>query len=178
MSLPSSLYGVLAEFPTADLLVEAARAAREKGYIVEAYAPYPVEGLPEAVGFTRNALPAITFLGGLVGGLGGFAMQWYSAVVSYPINVGGRPLNSWPAFIPSTLALIILGAALAAVAGMLAGNRLPQLRHPLFDVREFDLASRNRFFVCLRPGPDGLDTEGARAFLRERQAMKTWDVPE
>ncbi|MGE5470510.1 MAG: DUF3341 domain-containing protein [Bacteroidota bacterium] len=178
MRIQSSLYGVLAEFSTADRLVQVVRAAREQGYAIEAYAPFSVDGLSEALGFTRNAMPAITFLGGLVGGAGGFAMQWYSAVFSYPINVGGRPLDSWPAFIPSTLALIILGAALAVVVGMLAANGLPRLRHPLFEIREFDLASRNRFFLCLRPGSDGLDTEAARTFLRERSAMTIWEVPE
>ncbi|HZX33261.1 MAG TPA: DUF3341 domain-containing protein [Rhodocyclaceae bacterium] len=178
MSLQSSLYGLLAEFPTADELVAAATAARQAGYGVEAYSPFPVEGLAEAVGFTRNAMPRITFMGGLVGGIGAFAMQWYSAVISYPINVGGRPLNSWPAFIPATLALIILGASLAAVVGMVAANGLPRLRHPLFEIREFDLASRNRFFLCLRPGAEGLEAEAARAFLEKQRAMKVWEVPE
>jgi hypothetical protein len=173
----SGLYGVLAEFATADGLLAAARAAHDEDHFVEAYSPFAVEGLSEAIGFTRNRMPLVTFVGGLLGGVGGYALQWYSAVVSYPINAGGRPLDSWPAFVPATFALTLLGAALAAVVGMLAANGLPCLRHPLFGIREFDLATRNRFFLCLRPGRNGLDVERARAFLEARQAMKVWEVP-
>ncbi|HJW23734.1 MAG TPA: DUF3341 domain-containing protein [Rhodocyclaceae bacterium] len=176
--MSAALYGLLAEFPTADLLLAAARAARARGHALEAYSPFAVEGLDEAVGFTRNAMPLVTFLGGLLGGLGGYGLQWYSAVIDYPINVGGRPLDSWPAFIPATFALTILGAALAAVVGMLAANGLPRLRHPLFDIREFDLASRNRFFLCLRPGEAGLDLPAARTFLTEQGALAIWEAVE
>lgn len=176
--MSAELYGLLAEFPTADLLLAAVRAARREGYAVEAYTPFPVEGLAEAAGFKRNAMPLITFLGGLLGGVGGYGMQWYSAVISYPVNIGGRPLHSWPAFIPATLALIILGAALAAFLGMLIANGLPKLRHPLFEIREFDLATRNRFFICLRPGRDGFDGEAARKLLEGQGAMRTWEVQE
>lgn len=174
----ADLYGLLAEFATADLLLAAARDAHARGYVVEAYSPFPVEGLAEAVGFIRNRMSLVTFLGGLLGGGGIYFLQWYSAVISYPINSGGRPLDSWPAFIPPTFAITILGAAFAAVVGMLAANGLPRLNHPLFAVREFDLASRNRFFLCLRPGRDGLDLEAARAFLAGHEAMKTWEVPQ
>lgn len=167
------LHGVLAEFATADLLLAAARASREAGYAAEAYTPFPVEGLAEALGFTANRIPLVTFLGGLAGGLGGYLLQWYSAVIDYPLNIGGRPLHSWPAFIPATFALTILGAAVAAVIGMLLANRLPRLNHPLFEIREFDLASRNRFFLCL---VGDLDSQAARAFLTDRGAMKTWEV--
>lgn len=175
---PAAPYGVLAEFSTADLLLAAARAARGQGHAVEAYTPFPVEGLAETIGFTRNAMPRITFLGGLLGGIGTYGLQWYSAVISYPIHVGGRPLHSWPAFIPATFAVTILGAALAAVVGMLVANGLPRLNHPLFEIREFDLASRNRFFLCLRPGRDGLDVDAARSLLGRLQAMKVWEVPQ
>ncbi|MGE5468695.1 MAG: DUF3341 domain-containing protein [Ignavibacteria bacterium] len=171
----TALYGVLAEFATADALLAAAAAATREGHRVEAYAPFPVDGLPEAVGFTRNRMPLIAFLGGLAGGAATYAMQWYSAVVSYPINVGGRPLHSWPAFMPATLAVTILGAALAVLAGMLIANGLPRLRHPLFEVREFDLATRNRFFLCLRADLEG-DAERARRFLAEQPALRTWEV--
>lgn len=171
------LYGVLAEFPTADELLAAARAAHDDGYTVEAYSPFPVEGLDEAVGFVRNRMPLITFVGGLAGGAGGYFMQWYSAVVSYPVNIGGRPLDSWPAFVPATFALTILGAAVAAVIGMLLANGLPRLRHPLFEIREFDLATRNRFFVCLRARSGGLDVKRAKAFLARYGAMEAWEVP-
>lgn len=175
--MAAALYGLLAEFATADLLLAAAREAGRQGYAAEAYSPFPVEGLADAVGFTRNRMSTVAFVGGLLGGGGTYFMQWYSAVISYPINVGGRPLHSWPAFIPPTFAITILGASVAAVLGMLVANGLPRLNHPLFAIREFDLATRNRFFLCLRPGQGGLDLDAARAFLEGQQAMKTWEVP-
>jgi hypothetical protein len=99
-------------------------------------------------------------------------MQWYSAVISYPINVGGRPLHSWPSFIPATFELTILGAAFAAVFGMLAANRLPRLNHPLFGIADFDLATRNRFFLCLRTQ----DVDDARAFFSRLDPLLTREV--
>jgi hypothetical protein len=136
-----NLYGVMAEFASAEALLAAVRKARAAGYAnVEAYAPFPVEGLPEATGFKRNWIPAIVLGGGLAGGIGGYFMQWYSAVLSYPINSGGKPPHSWPEFIPVTFELTVLVAALAGVIGMLALNGLPRLYHPVFNVREFDLA--------------------------------------
>lgn len=169
-----SLYGVMAEFASADALLAATRAAREAGYAkVEAYAPFPVEGLAEATGFRRNWVPPIVLAGGLVGGIGGYFMQWYSSVISYPINSGGKPPHSWPEFIPVTFELTILIAALAAVAGMLLLNGLPKLYHPVFNVREFDLASRNRFFLCL----PGSERDKANEFLSSLQPLGVWDVP-
>jgi hypothetical protein len=144
-------YGTLAEFAGAESLVEAARRARAAGYSrIDAYSPMPVEGLVEAVGRYRDRMPLLTLIGGLLGGAGGYFMQWYAATISLPINVGGRPLHSWPSFIPVTFEMAVLGAALFAVFGMLALNRLPTLYHPLFGVPEFELASRNRFFLCIR----------------------------
>jgi hypothetical protein len=168
----SGVYGVLAEFASADALVDAARKARLAGYEhVEAYSPFPVEGLAEAVGFKRNYVPAIVLGAGLLGGIGGYFMQWYSAVVSYPINSGGKPLHSWPAFIPVTFELTILCAAVIGFVGLLFLNGLPRLYHPLFNVREFDLASRNRFFLCLRG-------ENDKAFLERLEPLGVWEVPE
>src|SRR5438093_7422996 len=170
--MKDALYGLMAEFASAEHLVAAVREAREAGHErVEAYAPFPVEGLAEATGMRRNWIPAIVLGGGLAGGIGGYFMQWYSAVISYPINSGGRPLHSWPEFIPVTFELTVLVAALAGVVGMLALNGLPRLHHPLFNMPEFDLASRNRFFLCLHG-------DGARQFLRELDPIGTWDVPE
>lgn len=164
-------YGVLAEFKSAEQLLDAARRAREAGHRIEAYSPFPIEGLAELTGLRRNWVPAIVLGGGLVGGIGGYFMQWYSAVVSYAINSGGKPAHSWPEFIPVTFELTILVAALAGVVGMLALNGLPRLHHPLFNVPEFHLASRNRFFLCIR-------SEGARAFLQTLEPVGIWDVPE
>ena len=122
------IYGLMAEFESPEDLIEATRGAYDQGYrMMEAYTPFPVEGLAEALGFHSNRVPRTVLLGGLVGGLSGYFMQWYSAVIAYPLNVGGRPLHSWPAFIPVTFELTVLGASLAAVVGMLAMNGLPRL---------------------------------------------------
>jgi hypothetical protein len=172
-----SLYGIMAEFATADQLLEAARRAREAGFRVEAYAPFAVEGLDEAVGFTRNRIPLVTLLGGLAGGAGTYFLQWYSAVVDYPINVGGRPMHSWPSFIPPTFEITILGAAFAAAIGMLVMNGLPRLRHPLFDMPDFDLASRNRFFLVLCASAPGFDKEKGRKLLEDRKPLLMKEVP-
>ncbi|HET9651107.1 MAG TPA: DUF3341 domain-containing protein, partial [Usitatibacter sp.] len=145
----SAIYGLMAEFASAEALLAAARRAREAGFEhAEAYSPFAVDGLADALGFSGSRVPLATLAGGILGGAGGFFLQWYSAVIDYPINSGGRPLNSWPEFIPVTFELTVLGAALAAVAAMLVANGLPRLRHPVFNVREFELATRNRFFLC------------------------------
>jgi hypothetical protein len=165
-------YGWLAEFASSEALLSATRNARAKGFAgIEAYSPFPIEGLAEAMGFRANRVPLVVLLGGLAGGIGGYFMQWYSAVVSYPINSGGRPLHAWPSFIPATFELAVLGAALAGAIGMLALNGLPRLRHPLFEIAEFDLASRNRFFLCIR-------SDDARDFLELQKPIRIWEVPE
>ena len=174
-----SLYGLLAEFATAEKLKEAAEKARAAGYRrIEAYSPFPVEGLAELTGMRRNWVPPIVLAGGLAGGLGGFFMQWYSAVISYPINSGGKPPNSWPEFIPVTFELTVLGAAVIGFLGMLVLNGLPKLYHPVFNVREFDLASRNRFFLCLRSGESKFAPDSARRLLQELEPLGVWDVPQ
>ncbi len=172
------LYGLMAEFASADKLLEAARRAREAGYArVEAYSPFPVKGLAEAVGFRKTRVPLLVFLGGVAGGALAFGMQWYSAVMSYPLNIGGRPLNSWPSFIPPTFELTVLFAAFAGFFGMLVLNGLPRLVHPVFGVREFDLASRNRFFLCLRADDPAFERARAQALLESFAPMKVVEVP-
>jgi hypothetical protein len=161
-------FGLLAEFGTAERVLEAARRARADGYrLMDAFTPFPVEGLAEAVGFRREVLPWVALAGGVLGGIGGFGMLFFACVYSYPLNVGGRPLNSWPAFIPITFELTILGAALAAVAGMLLLNWLPRPYHPVFNVPRFTAASRDRFFVVIRAGDPRFDLERTRRFLLE-----------
>ena len=173
-----ALYGLLAEFPSADSLCAAARHVREHGYTrVEAYSPFAIEGLDEIVGADKGWIAPLTLLGGLLGGAGTYFLQWYAAVVDYPIDIGGRPLHSWPAFIPATFEITILGAALAAVVTMLVANGLPRLHHPLFEVEEFELASRNRFFLCL-PARDPVFAPGpARDLLAELQPLLLREVP-
>ncbi len=146
----SPLYGVMAEFANPSDLVAAARATYQAGYRrVNGYSPFPIEELWEAIGFHRTGLPFIVLIGGILGGLGGFMMQYYLSVFYYPINVGGKPLDSWPAFIPITFECTILLAALSAVFGMLALNKLPQPYHPVFNAPNFALATRDRFFLVI-----------------------------
>jgi Protein of unknown function (DUF3341) len=174
----SEVYGLLAEFDTPDDVLEATRRAYDRGYrMMEAYTPFPVEGLAEALGFHHNRIPAVVLIGGLVGGIGGFFMQWFSAVVHFPLDIGGRPFNSWPAFIPITFELTILMAALAAVLGMLGLNGLPRPHHPVFNVPSFALASRNRFFLCLQARDPLFDVAGARRFLEEQKPKAISVVP-
>jgi hypothetical protein len=172
------IYGVMAEFTTPEDVLAAAEHAYEEGYRrMDAYTPYPVEGLAEAIGFRRNAMPLIVLIGGLVGGLGAYFMMWFSATVHYPINVGGRPLHSWPAFIPITFELTVLGASFAAVLGMLGLNGLPMPHHPVFNVPNFALASRNRFFLCIQSDDPKFDVEGSRQFLESLGPKSVSVVP-
>jgi hypothetical protein len=174
-----SSYGMLAEFRTADELLAAVRAARNAQYRrVEAYTPFPVEGLTEALGDPRDRIPLLTLIGGILGGIGGYFMQWYSATVSYPINVGGRPLHSWPSFIPVTFELTILGATLFAVIGMLLLNGLPRLYHPLFNVPRFEQATRDHFFLCVLSRDPNYDAAALHELLTSLQPLHVTEVPE
>src|SRR5258708_39210196 len=172
------LYGLVAEFDDPTALVGAARKAREGGYRrLDAYSPFPVEELTEALGMRHTKLPLLILLGGIVGCLGGYYMQYYAAVISYPINVGGRPLHSSPMFIPVTFELTILLAALTAVLGMLALNGLPMPYHPLFNVPCFALASRDRFFLCIQSRDPLFDEERTKLFLAGLTAHPVMEAP-
>jgi hypothetical protein len=168
----SHTYGVVGEFGNPNQLITAATKAREAGYReVNAYTPFPVEGLSEALGFERSAVPLLTLIGGLLGGLSGFGFQYWASVISFPENIGGRPLNSWPAFIPVTFELTVLGASLFAVFGMLALNRLPQPHHPLFNVDRFQKhASNDRFFLCIEARDPKFNPATATQFLQSVNA--------
>jgi hypothetical protein len=171
------LWGLMAEFATAERLLEAAAQAHAAGYRrAQAYAPFAIDGLADALGFTHNRVPLATLLGGLGGAIGSFWLQWYSSVVDYPINVGGRPLNSWPAFLPVCFEVAVLCAVLAAVLTMLVGNRMPALTHPLFDAPDFDLAMRNRFFLVLRSDDPAFDATRSREWLQGLQPLKLVEV--
>jgi hypothetical protein len=172
------IYGLLAEFNKPEAVLEAAHRAYAAGYRrLDAYSPYPVEGLAEAIGFTHNRMPMIVLIGGLCGGALAFAMQWFSAVIHYPLNVGGRPLLSWPAFVPITFELTILLGAFSAVIGMLGLNGLPMPYHPLFHVPNFALASRSRFFLCLQSDDPKFDRLETWRFLEEMNPRHLYEVP-
>ena len=172
----SPLYGVLAEFATTEQLLAAATKSREAGYThLDAYAPFPVEGLAEALGLRRTSVPLLTLLGGVLGGCAGFGLQYWASVINYPINIGGRPLNSWPAFIPVTFELTILGASLFAVFGMLALNKLPEPYHALFNAPRFARASQDRFFLCIEADDPKFDRLRTAQFL---ESLKSYGVTE
>jgi len=162
----SALYGLMAEFDNPEDLVRAARRAYQEGYRkMDAYTPFPVEGLAEAIGFRRTHIPLIVLMGGIIGCLTGFYLQYWISVIDYPLNVGGRPYNSWPSFIPVTFELTVLFAALAALLGMLGLNRLPMPYHPVFNAPRFALATRDRFFLAIEAGDAQFDREQTRRFL-------------
>lgn len=162
------IYGLLAEFETPEDLLHAVRSVRKAGYrTMDAYTPFPVEHLSEELGFHHTRLPLIVLIGGLVGCAAGFALQYWISVIDYPINSGGRPLNSWPSFIPVTFEMTILVAALSAVLGMLALNGLPMPYHPLFNSPRFALASRNRFFLCIEATDKRFDRKATAKFLSD-----------
>ncbi len=174
----TELYGVLAEYDSPDALLAATQRAAAAGYRkMEAYTPFPVDGVAEAMGFEKNAVAPIVFVMGIVGGLTGFGMQWYSATISYPLDIGGRPFFSWPAFIPITFELTVLFAALSAVVGMLALNGLPKPYHPIFNAPIFDRASTDGFFLCIEAEDPSFDLERVHHLLEETHPRSISEVP-
>src|SRR5215510_8690059 len=175
--MSSRLYGLMAQFEEPTALVHAARRAREEGYQkMDAYSPFPIGALDEALAIRHTRLPLIVLIGGLIGCVGGFFLCYWVSTTVYPLNIGGRPLNSWPAFIPVTFECTILLAALSAVLGMLALNGLPQPYHPVFNVPSFDQASRNRFFLCIEASDPKFDLQATRKFLERLGATEVSDV--
>jgi hypothetical protein len=171
------LYGVMAEFENPTDLVAAARRVYAAGYRrINGYSPYPIEELSEAIGFTHTSLPLIVFIGGLVGAVGGFFMQYWMEVIDYPLNVGGKPFNSWPAFIPITFEMTVLCAAFAAVLGMLVLNKLPQPYHPVFNVPNFAMATRDRFFLAVEANDPKFDHAEVVVLLKSLGALEVNDV--
>jgi hypothetical protein len=177
MNAPEKIYGLLAEFSSDKAILAAAENARHAGYRhMDAYTPFPIDGLAEALGRRKSLMPLIVLLAGAAGGLGGYLMEWYANVRSYPLNIAGRPFNSWPAFIPVTFELTILSAALAAILGMLALNRLPELHHPVFNARGFERASTDKFFLCIEARDPKFDLAGTRRFLATLAPEKISEV--
>ncbi|MEO5930665.1 MAG: DUF3341 domain-containing protein [Candidatus Kapaibacterium sp.] len=160
------IYGLMAEFHSPEALVEAASRARDAGYrCMDAYSPFPVEPLDDIIEKRGPYLPLLVLIGGAVGAIAGYALQYYVSVIYYPLNVGGRPYNSWPSFIPITFETMILFASLTAVFGMLGLNRLPQPYHPVFNVRRFAMASNDRFFLCIEAVDPKFNTGETHKFL-------------
>ena len=172
------IYGIMAEFDSASDLVAAGRKTHEAGYKkIDAYSPFPVEELAEAIGFHKNRVPLVTLIGAMVGGLTGYLMQYWIAVVDYPVNIGGRPYHSWPSFIVVTFEMTILFGGISAVLGMLALNGLPMPYHPVFNVPRFAMATKDRFFLIVFSTDAKYDRTGTRQFLESLGPRSIAEVP-
>ncbi len=176
MSRPE-LHGLIAEFPAPADLVRAAREVHAAGYRkVDAYTPYPVEEVLDALHLHGSPVPKIVLAGGLFGLAAGWGLEYWASVVSFPMNIGGRPYNAWPAFVVPAFETTVLFAALAAVVGMLALNGFPHPYHPVFNVPSFVTASRDRFFLCIEADDPRFDLEKTREFLSGLGAADVQEV--
>jgi len=172
-----TVFGLMAEFETPDGLVTATEKARLEGYRkMDAYSPIPIEELNEALGLNRTRLPKLVFLGGILGGLGGYGLEYWTQVIAYPLNIGGRPFHSWPHFIPVTFETTVLGAALTAFVGMWALNGLPMPYHPVFNVPAFARASRDRFFLMIETADPRFDRHATQKFLESLHPVGVSEV--
>ena len=177
MTAPKRVYGLMAEFDSPTALFEGVREAYARGYRkIDAFSPFPIEGLAEEMGFTHNRLPLLVLIGGIVGLVGGYGLAYWTSVIDYPINVGGRPFHSWPSFLPITFETTVLCAALTAVLGMLALNGLPEPHHPVFNAERFALASRDRFFLLIEASDLLYEDDSARRFLRSLHPARVSEV--
>ncbi len=171
------IYGLAAEFETHEQLLHAAEKAYSEGFReMDGYAPFPVDGLAQALG-KKNRMPQLVLAGGVTGGIIAYAMQWYANVISYPINIGGRPLHSWPAFVPITFELTVLGASLTAFLFSLGLSGLPKPYHPMFNLPQFERASQDRFFLCIEARDPRFDTAATRGFLENLRPIGVLEVP-
>lgn len=174
-----ALYGLMAEFEEAEQVLDAARRAYAAGYRkMDAYSPFPIDGLAEALGHEYTSVPLWTLIGGVVGGLGGYFMEWIAMARLYPLNVGGRPYNSWPNFIPITFELTVLFASLSAFVSVFVLNKLPQPHHPVFNAPEFERASIDRFFLCIEASDPKFNREETAKFLASLKPEKVLEVAE
>lgn len=179
MNEPDDLYGLMAEFEHEEQYIAAVRQTAAAGYTrMDAYSPFPVEGVADSMGFRRTWIPLIVLIGGIVGLIGGYLLQYWVAAIAYPLNVGGRPLNSWPMFVPISYELTILFAAFSGLIGMLILNRLPQPYHPVFNVPAFARASQDRFFVLIDATDPQFDYQQTRRFLESLEPRLVHDVCE
>ena len=171
------LFGLMAEFGSPSELLAATKQTRREGYRrVDAFSPIPIHGLAKALGFESKGLQYLVLTGGVLGGLGGYLLQYWSSAIAYPLNIGGRPYHSWPAFIPVTFECTILGAALFAVFGLLALNGLPKPYHPVFNAPRFALASRDRFFLCIEAKDEKFELDETRTFLESLRPREVVEV--
>ncbi len=177
--MKSELYGLMAEFDTSTEIVEAAEKVRDAGYTkTDAYSPFPIHEMDEALGIKRSILPYIVFAGGIVGLLSGFGLQYFTHVIDFPIIVGGRPHFSLPAFVPPAYELTILLASFSAMFGMLLLNGLPKPYHPVFNVPRFNLASREKFFLVIESEDPRFDYDETRSFIESLGPQEVFDVEE
>ena len=172
------IYGLMAEFDSVDSVIAAAHRVHAAGYRkIDAYSPFPLEELSEAIGFEKNGVALVCLIGGLLGGSAAYILQWWINTISYPVNIGGRPLHSWPSFIIVTFEMTILFSGLSAVFGMLALNGLPMPYHPVFNVPQFDAASRDKFFIVIFASDRNYDPVGTRQFLEGLSPISVAEVP-
>lgn len=172
------IHGAMAEFNTPEELLEAAERAYAEGYRqMDAYTPMPIEGLAEAIGFKKNYVALAVLIGGITGVCGGFGLLYWITVIAYPHNVGGRPLDSWPSYIPITFECMILLSALTSLFSMLFMNGLPRPYHPVFNVAEFARASKDKFFLCIESSDPKFRTDEVLRFLRETGGNEVTVVP-
>jgi len=173
----SGTYGLMAEFDDPNAVVAAARRVYEAGYRrINAYSPYPIEELSAAIGYHKDLVSLTVFACGILGAVGGFALQYWTSAIDYPLNVGGRPLLSLPSFIPIIFECTVLLASFGAFLGMLGMNRLPEPYHPVFNVPSFARASQDRFFVCIKADDPKFNEAETRAFLQSLGAREVSHV--
>lgn len=177
--MENNLHGIMAEFDTPTQLVDAARKVRDAGYVkTDAFSPFPLHEIDEALGIKRSILPYLIFAGGITGLLSGLGLTYFVHVIDWPIIVGGRPHFSLPAFIPPSYELTILFASLTAVFGMLFLNGLPAPYHPVFNVPRFALATREKFFLIIESADPQYDYEETKSFMESLDAQEVFDVEE
>lgn len=174
---PQSLHGIMAEYPEPEALIAAIRKVRGQGYTkLEAYTPFPMEGLTEELGQPKTKIQWMILAGAIVGCVGGFGLQTWTTTIAYPLNYGGRPFFSWPAYIPVTFELTVLAAAFTAVIGMIVLNGLPQPYHPVFNVPEFDAASKDKFFLVVESEDPKFNADAVKAALKQSGASSVHEV--
>jgi hypothetical protein len=173
----AATFGIAAEYEYPEQLLEAAAAAREAGYrTMDAYSPHPIEGLDDAIGVRPSRLGWAVLAMGILGAVVGFGLQYYGNALYQPLNIGGRPLNSWPNFIVITFEVTVIFAAFTAGLLMFARNGLPRPYHSIFNTPGFERASRDRYFLCIETADERFDAADTRAFLEATKALAVHEV--